>query len=98
VDWLPAKLTDFYYLRLVTLSEIVECYRRDGWVLKPDRLVEPGARHRGSGADRFHVPPAFRVCPGGAAEARTAGVGFLILSRATLGLKATDRYGKVKAW
>ncbi|BEL10354.1 hypothetical protein Q0Z83_085450 [Actinoplanes sichuanensis] len=27
----------------------------DGWLLKPDRLVEPGARHKGSPLDQFRI-------------------------------------------
>jgi hypothetical protein len=27
----------------------------DGWLLKPDRLVEPGARHKGSALDQFRI-------------------------------------------
>ncbi|MEU8659509.1 hypothetical protein [Actinoplanes philippinensis] len=112
LDWPMTAMTDFYHMRLlvtVTPTEIVERplpVPARPKVTSSGSCGRPGRPPSGT-SNAVDWPVRWsrgrttgRSGPGSVtgAECPYPAVGFLILSRATLGQKAVGRYGKVNVW
>lgn len=57
LNWPTNKMADFYYMRLLITVKPQQVVTADekGWLLRPERVIEPGRRHRASVLDPIRI-------------------------------------------